>query len=710
MEITFLDVLKLLSEKGLVRLLDYQFARFMSDQVYQNSDEIAFISALLSYELGQGNVCLLFINDKGEKNLLDVVSKFNLSSDIMLQLNKKILQTDWSQIIKDCYLIGFQDESHPLIFDGLRLYLQRYWQYEYNLALCLTNFSVSRNLQYSELKLLGSFLDQIIYRDYDILFHKLSKLSCSIQRKKILYEYLDVISFDRLNWKAIEKVLINAIHAEDLKVLDTLIPQSSCLNWQKVAAAIALTRNFLVISGGPGTGKTTTVTQLLAVLIYQFQQKAITPIIKLVAPTGKASAHLTQSIGVSLKHIVSIAPELKGYFPTEASTLHALLGMIPNSVNFYHNQRNPINVDILVVDEASMVDLSMMFNLLNSIPKHARLILLGDKDQLSSVEAGSVLGDVCSFYQYGFSYNQAQLIATLTGYSHKSFFIQNVKNKNSISDSLCMLTKNYRFDSCSGIGQLAKAVNFGEISKVESILKKKFTDIRYFSIKHGHYNHILRVLVREYGTYLKSLNQFLLSKDVGKLETQKQEAKKVLKIFSRCRLLCAVRMGDFGVVTLNKHIEYALISSQLIQIKGKTWYHGRPIMITKNDYELGLFNGDIGICICNGIDVTSHLRVFFELPDGNIRSFSPNRLPEHETAYAMTIHKSQGSEFDLVLMVLPLKFSKILTKELVYTGITRAKSSLFLYASMSILKRSINTKIQRSSGLVNKLKKLNNLV
>ena len=212
------------------------------------------------------------------------------------------------------------------------------------------------------------------------------------------------------------------------------------------------------------------MTKLLAALIEQAKQSNELPTIKLVAPTGKAAARLTESIGKAVAQL-PVEEALKQAIPTDASTIHRLLGALPNSAEFRHNQNNLLHLDILVVDEASMVDLPMMYKLVDALPKHARLILLGDKDQLASVEAGAVLGDICSFNQFGYSAAQGNLVAQLTGYQTLS---HSNRNNTSIADSLCMLQKSYRFDARSGIGQLAKAINAGSAQQVDWVWQKSF--------------------------------------------------------------------------------------------------------------------------------------------------------------------------------------------------------------------------------------------
>ncbi|ASU22930.1 exodeoxyribonuclease V subunit alpha [Vibrio qinghaiensis] len=705
MSSTLMTTLKQLAEKGAMRQLDYQFARFIEQKSQQqlgaeHSQALGFIAAVVSAELAKGHICLPLV-DASTAQGVDLAAKLGLFGEAALAVNQHLLAIDWPWLLNRSDLVGQQGEAVPLMFDGQRLYLHRYWYYEVTLAQRLISFGTPMSLKPTDVQKLKLLLDTLFARQYHFLLHALRQLpetANASARQQQVCDFLDVVNADELDWNEIDQVISQARTAKELEALETLIPQSVCINWQKVAAAVALTRRFAVISGGPGTGKTTTVTKLLAALITQAQQQGETPTIKLVAPTGKAAARLTESIGKAVAEL-AVEPALKAAIPTESSTLHRLLGVIPNSVEFRHHQRNPLHLDILVVDEASMVDLPMMVKLIEALPKHARLILLGDKDQLASVEAGAVLGDICSFLTLGYSRAHSEYLAKLTGY--QTLIAHSHPNASPISDSLCMLQKSYRFDVRSGIGQLAKAINAGQVAMVDEVLKRNYADITHHSLSSESYNLMLKTLVKEYGRYLTRIE----SSGAYAAETQAQKAKAVLDCFNQCRLLCAIREGDFGVSGLNQRIERALVARKLIKTQDEIWYHGRPVMVTRNDHSLGLYNGDIGICMLDTSEQEPRLKVYFELPDGSVKAILPSRVPEHETAYAMTIHKSQGSEFDLTLMILPPDFSPILTRELIYTGITRAKKQLMLFADMGTMKRGLKIKTQRASGLVTRLDK-----
>ncbi|USD33127.1 MULTISPECIES: exodeoxyribonuclease V subunit alpha [Vibrio] len=699
MQVLF-SCLQSLASKGSIRQIDYQFARFVLAQ--SNDEYVAFMAAVLSCELGKGHICLPLFDNYGQA--VDLAAKLGLFGEAAIELNQWLQKVNWPSRLESSSLVGKQGQSAPMIFDGERLYLHRYWHYEVVLASRLNSFGSPMILKPVEVQKLTELLNHLFARNYHYLFTALASAqsegsSTPVLRQQLVCDHLDVVSSELLDWPTIDQKLLNVTKIEQLNVLDQLVPLSVCVNWQKVAAAVALTRRFAVISGGPGTGKTTTVTKLLAALITQANQAGEEPVIKLVAPTGKAAARLTESIGKAVAEL-PVEPALKDQIPTDASTLHRLLGAVPNSVEFRHNQHNPLHLDILVVDEASMVDLPMMYKLVDALPKHARLVLLGDKDQLASVEAGAVLGDICAFHQQGYSASQANMIAQLTGYQTLA---HTANTAVSIADSLCMLQKSYRFDARSGIGQLAKAVNSGSTQKVDWVWQRDFKDIAKFPINGESYSQMIQTLVQEYSHYLQRIGQTAIDPDTELAETTHHRAKAALQLFSKCRLLCAVREGDFGITGLNVRVERALKARKLIQTQDELWYHGRPVMVVRNDHALGLYNGDIGLCLRDNSEGGERLKVFFELPDGSVKAVLPSRVPEHETAYAMTIHKSQGSEFEHTLMILPPDFTPILTRELIYTGITRAKQRLSLYADERVMSRGVKIRTERASGLVSRL-------
>ncbi|WP_415903257.1 exodeoxyribonuclease V subunit alpha [Neptuniibacter sp. QD29_5] len=529
---------------------------------------------------------------------------------------------DWKALKPDARLlmVGTNGslESALLVLDQGRFYLHRYWQYEIQVAKQLSKRTVPVDV---DLPLLGDHLAQ--------LFPK----------------------------------------------------QNEEVDWQKVATAVAIQKRFSVISGGPGTGKTTTVIKLLVLYIQQMQAKGVDINIRLAAPTGKAAARLAESIN-SAKQKLALPAELAALVPSEASTLHRLLGVIPNQIGFRHHGDNPLHLDLLVLDEASMVDLPMMARLLDALPEHARLILLGDRDQLASVEAGNVLGDICSWPgELDYSTNQQQVLTQLGAFPQA----QSSGSVQSFSDCLALLRKSYRFDDKSGIGYMAKAVNSGTVEHVKRVMAKGFEDINNHYLTRDSYEEMINQVVSFYSELFSHVNP-------------EASPKYLLDRLGEFQLLCARREGVYGVAGLNERIQQELRSRGYI--KGSdTWFAGRPIMITRNDPALKLFNGDIGIVLA---DDSGKLKVWFEL-DGELRSVLPSRLPEHQTVFAMTVHKSQGSEFDTVAFILPPDDSPLLTRELLYTGITRARKTLHLYATKAALFASTQRKTERSGGLAVRL-------
>ncbi|GAA0509086.1 exodeoxyribonuclease V subunit alpha [Tatumella terrea] len=466
------------------------------------------------------------------------------------------------------------------------------------------------------------------------------------------------------------------------QVLDGLFGEEGN-NWQKVAAAVALTRQYSVISGGPGTGKTTTVARLLAALLTLEPGRLR---IRMAAPTGKAAARLTESLGNALQAL-PVSDALKARFPQEATTLHRLLGAQPATRRLRYHAGNPLHLDVLVVDEASMVDLSMMASLISALPPAARVIFLGDRDQLASVEAGAVLGDLCRSAEFGYSPARAAELGVLTGADIAG---TEAAQAPAVRDSLCLLQQSYRFSSGSGIGQLAAAVNQGDLSRLAAVRGQDFRDIRLCPLDSAEqWQSMLNDISLGYAGMIEKVNNHASPAEV-------------LLTFSRYQLLCALREGPFGVSGLNQRIEQRLRQQQRLPPAAGSGnlYAGRPVMITRNDNALGLFNGDIGIIM---FDETQQLKAHFLLPDGSVKAVHPSRLPPHDTAWAMTVHKSQGSEFDHTALVLPARYSPVLSRELVYTAITRARTQLTIYSDEAVFTRAIQSRTRRRSGLSDQL-------
>lgn len=421
---------------------------------------------------------------------------------------------------------------------------------------------------------------------------------------------------------------------------------------QKEAAVIALHRQFCVISGAPGTGKTSTVVRILALLLEQDGGRKQR--IAMAAPTGKAAARLKTSIN-DIKHSLDCTDDVKSAIPDDVVTIHRLLGTLSGLSRFRYSARNPLPFDTVIIDEASMVALPLMSLLASALKPSARLVLLGDRDQLASVEAGSVLGDICK--------------------------AGSESPDSPLSSSLVILEKNYRFQTGSGIAEISRAVNDGLESEVLALLKSDASGIGWQTLPAREELQIslTEKVVEGYQHYLDAASSL-----------------EALERFDRFRILCALREGAYGVSGINHTVETILARKGLVR-PSSPFYRGRPILITVNNYAMRLFNGDTGILFPDP-ENGGALRAFFPAPEGGVRTIAPERLPLHETAYAITIHKSQGSEFDRVLMLLPPVDSEILTRELLYTGITRAKKSVEIWANEEIVRAAVRKKTTRNSG------------
>lgn len=485
-----------------------------------------------------------------------------------------------------------------------------------------------------------------------------------------------------------ESLLARAKDAEDVDVdllragLGRLFPDPADVE-QKRAAAIAVLRRFCVISGGPGTGKTYTVVKILALLAEQARGRKLA--VGLAAPTGKAAARVQEAIREAVREM-SVGGAAGATIPDTASTLHRLLGARPDSVYYRHDRHHPLALDVLVVDEASMADLALMAKLVDALPAHARLILLGDKDQLASVEAGAVLGDICA--GSGASQRFAERLAVLTGVPALPEPVPTTVSP--LGDSIALLQRSYRFGTDSGIGKLAALVNCGSGAAALDVLTSgKQSDIVWHPAG-----------VRELKPFLSTCAVERLAAYLDRVASG-AAPDEIFEAFNAFRVLCAHRGGPAGAVCVNRMIEAALEEKGLIDTR-ETWYTGRPVMVTRNDYNVQLFNGDVGITLPDA-DAGGRLKVCFPAPDGGMRKLMPVRLPQHESVYAMTVHKAQGSEFGHVLIILPDEASRVMSRELIYTGITRARSAVEIRGSESVLLQSIERRLARASALRQRL-------
>jgi exodeoxyribonuclease V alpha subunit len=508
-------------------------------------------------------------------------------------------------------------------------------------------------------------------------------------------------------------------------------PQAPNLtDWQKVACAVALRARLTVITGGPGTGKTYTAARLLALLLALHPGGS--PLrVALAAPTGKAAARLKQSIDDALTRLPVPADtglDLNALIARmgPARTLHSLLGARPDTRQFRHHAANPLDVDVLIVDEASMVHLEMMDALLQALPPTARLVLLGDKDQLASVEAGAVLGDLCQDAAAGrYSAATAQFVQRAAGQTLAAEFVL-PDPAPVLAQQTVMLRQSRRFKGA--IGQLALAVNRGDAASARACLAgpNHADHVGAASGRDGLVGDLSRSQTAPTGqpsallalqpsspqavcalalgaAGMPSYADYLRLMQTGPAEQGAQVSsdshatwvRGVLKAFERFRILCAVHQGDWGTQALNAAVQKALAEAGMLQVKSD-WYEGRPVMVTRNDAQLGVFNGDVGVVLPG---TEGQPKVWF-LDGEALRSVSVMRLAQVDTAFVMTVHKSQGSEFEHTALVLPPGGAEVLSRELVYTGITRARQQFTLVeAEAGLLEAAIHRPSVRASGL-----------
>ena len=466
---------------------------------------------------------------------------------------------------------------------------------------------------------------------------------------------------------------------------------------QRTAADRTVRKRFAVITGGPGTGKTSTVVKILALLLEQAGEERFA--IDLLAPTGKAAQRLLDAVERA-KLDLPCTPETKARIPSESSTIHRRLKLLRGRVQ--HHRDHPLSTDLVVVDEASMVDMIWMSRLVDAVPEGARILLLGDKDQLASVEAGTVLADIC-----GAGLKDNPNTAPLPPGRAKKRGVAKPASRNQLSlgfdetpppspapprpgqatapiaRCVAELTKSYRYKPDSGIAALAAAIKAGRVDEVTTLVSQGLTDV-----------------VRIERTDLEgggSLLSLCLERYAGLWN--EPDPNRQLKTLDRFRVLCAHRRGQASVEFVNRSIERALVENGRMPQLSSRHYPGRPVLVTKNDYELGLFNGDAGMIV----EIEGELRAAFPTATGDIRYIYPARLESVETLFAMSIHKSQGSEMDEVAVVLPPKPSPLVTRELLYTAVTRARTRVYLSATNEAIQAAVTRRVERASGLGERL-------
>jgi exodeoxyribonuclease V alpha subunit len=658
---------QILLGRGALSQIDRYFARFILEQAGERgSAELYLVAALTSQRTTAGkHICLdlqHFSEDLAEYFLApegDVPSEqleaLADQPEISRELAELMLPRDWSKIVPDFPLVGRVSGGAapytPLVYENGRLYLWRYWQYEQKLA--------------------------------------------GLIRAK---------AWDRshgLDWAAL---------ASRLTEISPKFRSSGATqpDWQQVAALAALHNRFTVITGGPGTGKTTVVAAILALLLEQMP----TARIALCAPTGKAQARLQESILEESRCLRSDTTILTRLAGLATSTIHRLLGTQKNSPYFRHNADNPLPIDVLVIDEASMVSQPLMAKLLDAVRSDARVILLGDKDQLASVEAGSILGDICAAAPINlFPAEFATLFAQLTNGRFPALPISD--SKPPLAGCLVELVESHRFAADKGIGRLKDALN--QLGRWSDRARQAH-DILNIA-RHDDTGQVrVRALPSSQGRDLENCLRDVFTQP--RIETDATESgflrsvasyveektfDQAFQKFLQFTILCSHRQGPYGSENVN-----ALARKILGQ--NRQYYRGLPIMITRNDPYLKLYNGDIGLI---WPDPAGILRAYFPNHDYHpsdprnrekYLAMNPSQLPEHEPVYAMTVHKSQGSGFDHVLLILPGHDSSLLTRELIYTGITRARQQVEIWLDDQVFMQGIIREIRRNSGLEEKLR------
>jgi exodeoxyribonuclease V alpha subunit len=609
--------------------VDIHFALFMERLSGARSDALVMAALLASSRTGTGDICV----DLPALSGMPLMGRHGNGEGQMPGAGSSLTlpaPDEWVDSLRGCGIVGTQGEYRPLILDEKgRLYLYRYWEYEK----CLAG------------EILGRMHGDPGPCDAGVLKDGMRRL------------------FGNAGGEGFD--------------------------WQAVAALSAVRHSLCVLSGGPGTGKTSTVVNMLVLLIEQALAQNRVPSIAMAAPTGKAAARLREAVRRARDGLRCDA-RVRSLVPDEAHTLQRLLGAAAGRSLFRHHAGNPLPYDIVVVDEASMADLALMAKFMDAVPRGSKIIIIGDRDQLASVEAGAVLGDICSAASR-FSYS-----AEFTEYVRAAADIDIKPGSGGgtaqarMRDCVINLEKSYRFGEDSGIGHLGRAVKSGSAGDVVHILIEGgygdilFKDCGPDSFRGGEFvrkaldAYSPRFIASSPAEYLNAMPEFMI--------------------------LSPLRSGPCGVDGINDEIEKALYKNGLIKSRDR-WYSGKPLLITKNDYSVLLFNGDMGVLFDDG---AGSVRAHFQSADGSIRAVAPARLPSCEAAYALTVHKSQGSEFERVLLLLPdLQNSEglrsLATRELLYTAITRARRSVEIWGRAETVSLMASNPTVRTSGLMDRL-------
>ncbi len=567
------DRLEALRARGILGDLDAHFAATLARLAPRSGDAVALAAALASRAAGAGHACIDLAAWAGKAPFGDEWAAPPLD--------------DWCHALRASEAAGGGDPPSPLVLDGSRLYLHRYWRYETAIAADL-RARAARTPPVDE-----------------------AALAAGLAR---------------------------------------LFPTADPGDPQRLAAERAVRRGVTVISGGPGTGKTTTVARVLALLLEQSPERP--PAIALAAPTGKAAARM-QSALAAARRTLGLGPALEAALPDAAVTLHRLVGLPGSGGRARHDATQPLPVDVLVIDEASMIDLALMARVLDALPAEARLVLLGDRDQLASVEPGAVFAAVCGGLP---------------------------------RDNVTTLSRSHRFPAHSSIGRLAAAIREGDADAALEALgaAAEGDGIAWHPAPEAR----LAVDLAMAG-YAPLFDAVAAGADPAAC----------FAALERFRVLCATRVGPLGADAINRGVIARLRAQGRVPLHARHFV-GQPLLVTRNDYGLRVFNGDVGVVVPDGAGGVS---VAFPLEAGGHRLVPPGRLPAYESVYAMTIHKSQGSELDAALVLLGEARESLATRELLYTGVTRVRHAVAVMGAPAALAEAIRRRAVRDSGLEGRL-------
>ena len=597
------NILHQLDKLDIFEPIDLKFAAFLSRLEKGKTDDACLLAmVLLSHTtLTDKHICL-DLGEVSHRSLMELLPEAPGNIPEALKTLRTPLLEDWTAALKRSVLVGAPGDNTPLVLDsGHRLYTYRYFDYERRVFQAVTHRAGRRRKD----------LDRAVME------------------------------------KGLERYFAHPKVTPDM---------------QKRAALVSMDRFLSVISGGPGTGKTYTVTSIMALLLEQWPELKIA----LCAPTGKAAARLQESIKKA-KETLPSHPSIRDLIPENAKTIHRLLGCGRSGTRFRHHKANPLDVDVVIIDEASMVSLSLMAGVFDALPASAGAILLGDKNQLASVESGAVFADICD----GARCDEKSDASGTRDTCHQGV---------DLAGCVTELVYSYRFESSPMIGVLAEAVNQSDMDGAWAVVSDNDDQ------------GVVCTALPSLETLEARIEGELLQRIAPLFNSQTVED--AFLVISQFRILCPNMRGNYGAIHINRLIEKRL--QEMGMIDGHTHYHGQPVIVLSNDYTLQLYNGDVGIIWNDG---QGGLKAFFPGDNGGYRRFSPMRLPAHETVYAMTIHKSQGSEFDHVHLVLSDAYPRLLSRELVYTGITRARKTLSMWTHPQIMKHALHTQVERWSGL-----------